>query len=95
MAHGRWYPTLVTLPDGKVVIVNGFDEYGSTNRLVEIYDPASKTWTKKFDPNTSVTYCVGDGSESTCPGAGSPCYGGPGNGVAPNVGLYPRMHLDA
>ena len=30
MAHGRWYPTLVTLPDGKVVIVNGFDEYGTT-----------------------------------------------------------------
>ena len=93
MAHGRWYPTLVTLPDGKVVTVNGFDEYGSTNRLVEIYDPTSKTWTKKFDPNTSATYCVGNGSESTCPGAGSPCYGGPGNGVAPNVGLYPRMHL--
>ena len=35
----------------------------------------------KFDPNTSATYCVGNGSESTCPGAGSPCYGGPGNDV--------------
>jgi hypothetical protein len=93
MAHGRWYPTLVTLADGKAVIMNGFDEYGSYNTLVEIYDPASKTCIKKFDPNTSTTYCVGKGSESECPGAGSPCYGGPGNGVAPNVGLYPRMHL--
>ena len=26
-------------------------------------------------------------------GSGSPCYGGPGNGVAPNAGLNPRMHL--
>ena len=28
-----------------------------------------------------------------CPGAGSPCYGGSNSGVAPDVGLYPRMHL--
>ena len=27
MAHGRWYPTLVTLSDGKVVVANGHDEY--------------------------------------------------------------------
>ena len=27
MAHGRWYPTLVTLPDGRVVVTNGLDEY--------------------------------------------------------------------
>ena len=29
MNAGRWYPTLVTLPDGKVLVVSGFDEYGS------------------------------------------------------------------
>ena len=28
MAHGRWYPTCITLPDGKVMVMNGFDEYG-------------------------------------------------------------------
>ena len=93
MAHGRWYPTCITLPDGKVSVVNGLDEYGVYNLLVEVYDPISKTWTKKFDPNTSATYCVGAGEQSVCPGAGSPCYGGSNNGVAPNVGLYPRMHL--
>ena len=92
MAHGRWYPTLVTLPSGKVVIINGRDEYGSYNTLVEVYDPSSKSCTKLFDPNTSLKYCVGAG-ESACPGAGSPCYGGQGSGVAPNVGTYPRMHL--
>ena len=48
---------------------------------------------KSFDPKAVLTYCVGASQESACPGAGSPCYGGPNNGVAPNVGLYPRMHL--
>jgi fibronectin type 3 domain-containing protein len=93
MAHGRWYPTLVTLSDGNVMIINGLDEYGTPNRLVEIYNPSSKTWSKKFDPNTNLTYCVGINQVGKCPGAGSPCYGGSQNGVAPPVGTYPRMHL--
>jgi hypothetical protein len=91
MAHGRWYPTCVTLPDGKVMVSGGFDEYGTTNALTEIYNPTSKTFTKKFDSTSSLTYCVG--SDSTLPGAGSPCYGGPNNGVNPYLSLYPRMHL--
>jgi hypothetical protein len=93
MAHGRWYPTCITLPNGSVFVVNGYDEYGSPNYLVEIYDPASKSWTKSFDPNRSTRYCVGHGSEGTCAGAGSPCYGGPGNGAAPGVSIYARGHL--
>ena len=36
---------------------------------------------------------MGYGSEGTCVGAGLPCYRGSASGVAPNVGLYPRMHL--
>ncbi|MGA8563508.1 MAG: twin-arginine translocation signal domain-containing protein, partial [Nitrososphaeraceae archaeon] len=91
MAHGRWYPTTVTLPDGKVFVVNGMDEYGAVNLLVEIYDPDTKTWSKKFDPGTNRTYCVG--KNSPCAGAGSPCYGGSHNGTAPSIGTYPRMHL--
>ena len=78
MAHGRWYPTVVTLGDGKVFVVNGMDEYGKPNLLVEVYDSATKTWSKKFDPGTSRTYCVGAGAP--CAGAGSPCYGGSRNG---------------
>jgi fibronectin type 3 domain-containing protein len=96
MAHGRWYPTLVTLPDGNAVVFNGLDEYGSFNLLVEIYDPASKTWSKKFDANSNSTYCAGrnvNGTLQCKPGAGSVCYGGPKNGTAPNIGQYPRMHL--
>ena len=42
MAHGRWYPTCITLPDGKVFVVQGWDEYGCNNRLIEFYDPGFK-----------------------------------------------------
>ena len=48
MAHGRWHPTLVTLSDGKVVVANGHDEIGSFNKLIEVYDPASKSLDQKF-----------------------------------------------
>ena len=93
MAHGRWYPTLVTLSDGRVFTASGLDEYGVYNTLIEIYDPDSKSWSISYDSNSSNTYCVGAG-ETACPGAGSPCYGGPNNGVAPTgLGGYPRMHL--
>ena len=89
MAHGRWYPTLVTLPDGKVWVCGGKDEYGIQNGLVEIYDPGPKTWTIIPDPSSTRTYCVGAGYASTCPGAGSPCY----NNASPILSFYPRTHL--
>jgi hypothetical protein len=90
MAHGRWYPTCVTLPDGKVFVVQGWDEYGCNNRLVEFYDPGPKSWQIKLDPGTSVTYCVGSCATQFYPEAGSPCFG---PGCAPYLSLYPRMHL--
>jgi hypothetical protein len=90
MAHGRWYPTLVTLPDGKVWVCSGNDEYGRVNRIVEVYDSSSKSWTIIPDPNSNYNYCVGAGQESTCTDAGSHCY----NGASPeSVSLYPRTHL--
>ena len=85
---------------GKVMIINGDDEYGAFNLLVEVYDPVSKTTTIKYNPNTSVRYKVGvlgfgtpnEVNNASCvPNAVQPVYGGPGQGVAPNVGWYPRM----
>jgi Domain of unknown function (DUF1929) len=92
MAHGRWYPTNITLTDGKTFVLQGLDEYGDYNLLVEIYDPSTQTYTIKYAPNRSTTYCVGAG-ETSCTGAGSPCYGSTNNGVAPSMSFYPRMHL--
>ena len=42
---------VVTLPDGKVWCYNGYDEYGVNNRLVEVYNPATKTWTRVAAPS--------------------------------------------
>ncbi|CAL9469004.1 galactose oxidase-like domain-containing protein [Streptomyces sp. enrichment culture] len=46
MHEARWYPTLTTLGDGKILSVSGLDDIG---QLVpgknEIYDPETKEWT--------------------------------------------------
>ncbi|MFD3929577.1 galactose oxidase-like domain-containing protein, partial [Streptomyces sp. NPDC058614] len=45
MAHGRWYPTLLTLDDGKVLAVSGLNETdGTLNRTIELYDPVVDSW---------------------------------------------------
>lgn len=90
MAAGRWYPTCITLPNGKVFVVQGWDEFGCNNRLVEIYDPDAKSWQIKLDPAGNGSYCVGNCATSYYPEAGSPCYG---PGTAPYLSLYPRCHL--
>ncbi len=62
MAHGRWYPTVTTLPDGRVMTFSGFDENGEiTNTAVEIYTVGSgwspqyiASWTPPLYPRMSV-----------------------------------------
>ncbi|MFJ7989121.1 galactose oxidase-like domain-containing protein [Streptomyces sp. NPDC096351] len=47
MKDARWYPTLVTLDDGRVLAVSGLDDVGDVvPGDNEIYDPATKKWTK-------------------------------------------------
>ncbi|MGW4458874.1 galactose oxidase-like domain-containing protein [Streptomyces albidoflavus] len=47
MDKARWYPTLVTLQDGKVLAVSGLDDVGEIDPGDnEIYDPATKKWSK-------------------------------------------------
>jgi hypothetical protein len=93
MNHGRWYPYCLTLDDGKVLAMGGWDEWGCKNALAEIYDPVSKSWSIKYDTlsSPSVTYCVG--SCNTSAPAGLPCYGGSGQSALGNLSLYPRIVL--
>jgi hypothetical protein len=89
MKHGRWYPTCVTMADGNVMVTGGYDEYGDHNRLVEIYNSGSRTWSIRSASSGGSTYTVGGSYTGTCSGAGSPSY----SGASPNLFLYPRMHL--
>ena len=57
MAHGRWYPTVTVLGDGRVMTFSGLDESGNTNSQVEIYKvgggwsaPATAGWTPPLYP---------------------------------------------
>ena len=37
MANGRWYPTVTTLGNGRIMTFSGLDDTGATNSTVEIY----------------------------------------------------------
>jgi len=47
MAHGRWYPTVLTLGDGRVMTFSGLNETGSTNTAVEFYTIGSG-WSQQY-----------------------------------------------
>ena len=47
MTHGRWYPTVTTLGDGRVMTFSGLSETGSTNTAVEIYTVGTG-WSQEY-----------------------------------------------
>src|SRR6266702_667756 len=49
-AHGRWYPTLTELGDGRIMTTSGLDENGNVNNTSEIY---SAGWGPEISGNTS------------------------------------------
>ncbi len=53
MKYGRWYPGLVELADGQVLVTGGTtklikDTQLSQVRRTETYDPAAETWTENY-----------------------------------------------
>jgi hypothetical protein len=57
MKEARWYPTLTTLSDGRILSVSGLDDIG---QLVpgknEIFDPETKTWSYTGKTRQFPTY---------------------------------------
>ena len=53
MAHGRWYPTLITLGDGRALAATGLTEDFNNphNMTLEIYNPANNNWQLLHLPN--------------------------------------------
>jgi hypothetical protein len=46
MTQARWYPSITTLSDGKLLIASGLDETGWFSYEFEVYDPATGTTTQ-------------------------------------------------
>lgn len=52
MLFGRWYPSAITMPDGKALIVSGIGSLTNPNEQwpqSEVYDPVANTWTQWTD----------------------------------------------
>ena len=47
MANGRWYPTVTTLGDGRIMAFSGLNELGATNTSVEFYTDGSG-WSQEY-----------------------------------------------
>jgi len=47
MAHGRWYPTVLTLGDGRIMAFSGLNETGGTNTAVEFYTVGTG-WSQEY-----------------------------------------------
>ena len=56
MHHGRWYPTTITLSDGRVFVFGGTSETDASNNAVEFYTVGSG-WSQEFiAPFTTPLY---------------------------------------
>jgi hypothetical protein len=67
MAVGRWYPSVVTMSDGRQLITSGYDVNGAITSVVEVFDPKTNvttrlTPTRKFPlyPRTFQTSVPGE-----------------------------------
>jgi hypothetical protein len=68
MAYGRWYPSVICLPDGRMLVASGTD-LGATVQAVEVYHPSSAAapgWTRTARASpTGPTTMVGTGGASS------------------------------
>jgi hypothetical protein len=46
MAVGRWYPSVVTMSDGRQLITSGYDVNGAKTNVVEVFDPKTNVTTR-------------------------------------------------
>ena len=67
MAHGRWYPTVLTLGDGRVMAFSGLNETGGTNTAVEFYT-AGTGWSQEYPANLDARPLPTDASFAERPG---------------------------
>src|ERR1700736_1174273 len=69
MQHGRWYPSLINLGDGRVLVTAGLSETGQRNTSIETFFPGSDAWQVSRTPRQfgglplyAHLYLLADGS---------------------------------
>ena len=69
MQHGRWYPSLINLGDGRVLVTAGLSETGRRNTSIETFFPGSNAWQVSRTPQQfgglplyAHLYLLADGS---------------------------------
>ena len=81
MHYGRWYPTLVTLPTGKVFVASGVTKlikpvytdgrspFDSGRNVVETetFNPTTRTWTVNHSSQAGSDPTLADGSQQSLP----------------------------
>jgi hypothetical protein len=53
MAVGRWYPSVVTMSDGRQLITSGYDVNGAVTSVVEVFDPKTNV-TSRLTPTRKL-----------------------------------------
>ena len=56
MAGGRWYPTLLPLGDGGVLVVSGLGQDGTLNPTLETFSPSTGAWKSLPTPPNSAQF---------------------------------------
>jgi hypothetical protein len=56
MVQGRWYPTVTVLGDGKAVTVAGRDQFSSVVKIPELWNPATRKWTRLTGAPLALPY---------------------------------------
>jgi hypothetical protein len=85
MAVGRWYPSVMTMSDGRQLITSGYDETGAITPLVEMFDPTTNV-TSKLTPTRKLplyprTYQTGKPGEVFHAGPGGAGFWNPATGA--------------
>ena len=90
MAHGRWYPTVTTLPDGRMLTMAGRDQAGNVVKIPEIWEgnqwvelPGAQRGSRRRDPLLSAATSSRPTDESSTLASGSAPAGSTWTGSAP------------
>jgi hypothetical protein len=102
MAHGRWYPTVTTLPDGRLLTMAGRNEIGTQVTIPEVWEngqwvelPGAAGYVIPYyprnfvDPTNGLIFYAGERIQSRWFDVDGPAPGGRGRWIPGPSHIYP------